>query len=100
MFVLDIGTFLLFYVLMAHFVHFQGIFVLNCFRERLNSQRLYAKIRDFMFEQRAMELRDLYKEVMPPAPWDPAPPSQTGNTSVTATSWQHYTGSPGLSKRF
>lgn len=41
---------------------YMGVFSLNNFREHMRSRTLYTKLRHFLAEQRAVELRDLYKE--------------------------------------
>jgi hypothetical protein len=81
----------------------QSVFVLNEFRERLSSQRLYQRLRSFMAEQKSLELRDFYKEVTI-APrllhfW--AAPNigaaaSTNSVTGTSSSWQHYSPSCNL----
>ncbi|ELT90945.1 hypothetical protein CAPTEDRAFT_222391 [Capitella teleta] len=61
------------FVIGAVFAVYICIFVLNEFRERLSSQRLYQRLRSFMSDQRALELRDFYKERGQFIPWSWGP---------------------------
>ena len=62
----------------------QGVFSLNNFRENLTSRKLYLRLRNFLAEQRALELRDLYKEV---GLWNP---NHMGNVYNYSLGVKHF----------